>query len=223
MNTLILARGGSKGIPKKNIKILNNKPLIGHVIDAAKRSQLISHTYVSTDCDEIADVAYKYGADIIERPDELASDTSLDIDAFIHALQFMPECEEIIHLRATTPIIDAAVLDQGIRFYLDNKQDCTSMRSGHEMTESAYKFYTMRSGKFFTRLDNTISESTPRQLCIKTFKPNGYIDIVKTKVFKHHASFYGHSILAFLTDETVDIDSEEDFAYLEFLCRDTND
>ena len=90
MIALILARGGSKGIPKKNIKMLGDKHLIGHVIDSASKCSRISEIYVSTDCDEIADISKSYGAKIINRPDEFAKDDSLDIDAFKHALNFLP-------------------------------------------------------------------------------------------------------------------------------------
>ena len=149
MIALILARGGSKGVPKKNIKILANKPLIGYVIEAASKSKKIDQIYVSTDSQEISDISKKYGAKIIERPNFLAQDNSKDIDSFIHALDFLPNnIEEIVQLRATTPLIQSSVLDEGIDFYLENKINCTSMRSGHETPESITKFYKLENGFF---------------------------------------------------------------------------
>ena len=80
MNALILARGGSKGVPRKNIKDLCGKPLIYYPIEVAKKSKQISEIYVSTDDEEIANIATYYGAQVIIRPPELANDNSLDVD-----------------------------------------------------------------------------------------------------------------------------------------------
>lgn len=220
MNALILARGGSKGVPKKNIKMLDGKPLISYVIESAFRTSKISNIYVSTDCEEISDISRSYGAKIIKRPIELAKDSSKDIDSFIHALDFMPNCEEIIHLRATTPIIYPEVLIDGINYYLDNKKLCTSMRSGHETSESVYKFFKLQD-KYFKGLFNMNDEyyNLPRQESIKTFKPNGYIDIVKPSIFKDGISLHGDNILAFITKPTIEIDSIDEFEYLEYLVK----
>ena len=86
MICLILARGGSKGIPKKNIKNLDGKPLIEHVIESARNCDKIDDIFVSTDCEEIANTISKLNVKIIERPEILASDSSPDIDSFIHFL-----------------------------------------------------------------------------------------------------------------------------------------
>jgi N-acylneuraminate cytidylyltransferase len=225
MIALILARGGSKGVPKKNIKILANKPLIGYVIEAASKSKKIDQIYVSTDSQEISDISKKYGAKIIERPNFLAQDNSKDIDSFIHALDFLPNnIEEIVQLRATTPLIQSSVLDEGIDFYLENKINCTSMRSGHETPESITKFYKLENGFFKNILEasNIDYSDIPRQMCPKTFKPNGYIDILKTNVFKSNKTFYGDKILAFLTDNAIEIDSIEEFNYLEYIIKTKN-
>ena len=219
MIALILARGGSKGVPKKNIKLLGNKPLIGHVIDSASMSNKISEIYVSTDCQEIADISKKYGAKIIERPSHLASDNSTDIESFVHALEFLPKVKELIHLRATTPLIQSKIIDSAIDYYNENKYICTSMRSGHEFSESIAKFYKLNDLYFKNIIDGVDLEysNLPRQMAMKTFKPNGYIDIVKTNTFKDSKTFYGDKILAFITDPIIEIDTIEEFEYLEYL------
>lgn len=221
MITLILARGGSKSIPKKNIKILGDKPLIGHVIDSGFKTKNISEIYVSTDCDEIADISKFYGAKIIKRPVELSQDFSTDIEGFIHALEFIPKCDEIIHLRATTPLINPIILDQGIDFYSENKKNCTSMRSGHETPESAYKYFKLQDKYFKGLFDDITGEyyNQPKQKIPKTFKPNGYIDIVKTDIFRTGETFHGDNILAFITPSTVEVDSIDEFEYLEYLYK----
>jgi CMP-N-acetylneuraminic acid synthetase len=221
MIALILARGGSKGVPKKNIKILGEKPLIGHVIDSASKSEKISEIFVSTDSKEIAEISKKYGAKIIDRPSHLADDNSTDIESFIHALDFIPKVDEIIHLRATTPLIETEIINLGIDFYNQNKYICTSMRSGHELSESITKFYKLNDLYFKNLIDDLDLEysNLPRQMTIKTFKPNGYIDIVKTGVFQDSKTFYGDKILAYITKPIVEIDTIEEFEYLEFLIK----
>lgn len=210
---LILARGGSKGVPKKNIKILLDKPLIAWVIESAKDCQFISDIYVSTDCDEISRISSHYGAKIINRPEEFAKDDSLDIDAFRHALDFLPNNEEIVHLRATTPIIQHKVIDDAIRYYFENKNNCTSLRSGHKMSESIFKFFTLDE-KFFKPISD--GHYLGRQSVKSTYIPNGYVDIIKVDTINNHFSLHGDNILAFETESVIEIDSIEEFEYLEY-------
>jgi CMP-N-acetylneuraminic acid synthetase len=219
MIALILARGGSKGIPKKNIKMLGDKHLIGHVIDSASKCSRISEIYVSTDCDEIADISKSYGAKIINRPDEFAKDDSLDIDAFKHALNFLPNNEEIVHLRATTPIIKPTVIDDAIRYYFENKNNCTSLRSGHKMSESIFKFFTL-DDKFFKPISD--GHHLGRQSVKSTYIPNGYVDIIKVDTINNHSSLHGDEILAFETEPVIEIDSIEEFEYLEYKLNKKN-
>ncbi len=136
MIALILARGGSKGIPKKNIKKLLGKPLIEYVITSAKESKKITDIYVSSDDEEIIEISKKLGCKIIIRPSELSTDTSLDIDSFRHFCKELNYTEPIIHLRATTPLINHSVIDDAIEVFLKNKSLITSLRSAHETSES---------------------------------------------------------------------------------------
>jgi CMP-N-acetylneuraminic acid synthetase len=213
---LILARGGSKGIPKKNIKILIDKPLICWVIESAKKCKNIGPIFVSTDCQEIAKISSESGAIIIKRPEEISGDNSLDIESFIHALDFLPNSEEIVHLRATTPILDPQKLEDAINYYFDNKNICSSLRSGHRMAESIFKFYT-KEEKYFKPISN--EHYLGRQNVKSTFIPNGYIDIVKIETIINSKTLYGDSILAFETEPVIEIDTIDEFNYLEYKLR----
>lgn len=210
---LILARGGSKGVPKKNIKLLLDKPLIGWVIDAAKQTELISDIWVSTDCPDISKISKEFGAKVINRPEELSGDNSLDIEAFKHALNYIGDVEEIVHLRATTPVIFTDKLDEAINYYFKNKNYCTSLRSGHKMSESIFKFFTIKE-IFFTPISQ--SHFLGRQNVESTYIPNGYIDIIKVETIKKSDTLHGDKILAFETEVVIEIDTIEEFEYLEY-------
>lgn len=218
MKVLILARGGSKGIPDKNIKLLDGIPLIAYPILAAKKCKSITEVYVSTDSDKIANVAEQYGAIVIKRPSKLAQDDSLDIDVFRHAYSLMDNPDDIVHLRATTPMVSVEHIGYGIEFYNLHRNVCTSMRSAHKTTESAYKFFKT-SGKFWIGLFDIEGEyyNKGRQELPATYKPNGCIDIVQSSVFMKTDSFHGDNILAFETPEMIEVDSIGEFEYLEYL------
>ena len=194
ISAIIPARGGSKGILGKNLKEINGIPLLGYPIIAAKDSKYISEVYVSTDSEDIKSVALKYGAKVIDRPKELAGDHSLDIDVMKHAVEYLNLNNDIAHLRATTPMIQSKVLDEAIEFYNDNTA-CTSLRSAHEASETAYKSFKLP----------------------KTYQANGYIDIIKPKQFMDSESLHGDKILAFITEYTHEVDTLMDFKVLQVL------
>ena len=111
LKAIIAARGGSKRVPGKNIKLLKNKPLIVYPITEAKKCKYISEVYVSTDDTDIKKVAEEYGAKIIMRPKKYATDTALDIEVMRHAVRVLNDEDDIVHLRASTPIIKSEVID----------------------------------------------------------------------------------------------------------------
>jgi CMP-N-acetylneuraminic acid synthetase len=221
MIALILARGGSKGIPKKNIKKLLGKPLIEYVISSAKKSKKITDIYVSSDDEEIIEISKKLGCKIIIRPSELSTDTSLDIDSFRHFCKELNHTEPIIHLRATTPLVNPLVIDNAIEVFLKNKKNITSLRSAHETSESVYKFYT-KNGEFWQPIVDTMDTNLPRQSYPKTYSPNGYVDIVTPEIFMDSDSFYGDKIYSFITDKTYEIDTIDDFNYIEYILSKKN-
>jgi len=221
MVSLILARGGSKGVKKKNIKNLLGKPLIEYVITSAKQSKKITDIYVSSDDEEIIEISKKLGCKIIVRPSELSNDLSLDIDSFRHFCEELNYTEPIIHLRATTPLISPLVIDDAIEVYLKNKNILTSLRSAHETSESVYKFYK-QDGLYWYPIVDGMDTNSPRQSYPKTYSPNGYIDIVNPQVFMNSDSFYGDKIYSFITDKTYEIDTIDDFNYIEYILTKKN-
>lgn len=126
---LIPARGGSKGIPRKNIRLVGNKPLIAWTIEAARESELVSRTLVSTEDQEIADIAQQYGAEVpCYRPENLAEDTSDTLDAVLYTLDFLEQKEGytpdyVVLLQPTSPLRRSEDIDAAIRFTIERHAD----------------------------------------------------------------------------------------------------
>jgi len=220
LNAIIPARGGSKGVPGKNIKQLNGIPLLAYPIIAAKESKYINNIYVSTDDTAIAQVALEYGALVIDRPQEFATDLSLDIDVMRHAVKHLNSSDDIVHLRATTPIIKSSVIDKAIE-YFSSRLECTGLRSAHEASETAYKSFK-QVGDYWQGLFNSEFSSNdyynwPRQSLPETFQPNGYIDILKPTHFMLDDNLHGDRMLAFITPYAHEVDTIEDFKILEAI------
>ena len=115
-------RGGSKGVPRKNVKLICGKPLLGWTIEAAKASRLLDRYVVSTEDTEIADVARKGGAEVIERPTELATDEGTTLSVLQHVLVQVP-ADTVVLLQATSPIRDRDLIDSCIRRFFETGAD----------------------------------------------------------------------------------------------------
>lgn len=222
---VIPARGGSKGVPKKNIKLLGGYPLIAYSVIASELSSSIERTIVSTDSQEIADRALFYGAEVpFLRPSEIAQDHSTDLALFQHAISWFKEKESVVpdllvQLRPTTPLRIPSEIDQAIDF-IKERPDSTSLRSAHELAEPPQKMLQIDDKGFFKGFfpDDPRPEyyNLPRQLFPKAYHPNGYVDIIKTDIVQKTNSLHGSNILAFVTSFAVEIDKAEDFEYLEY-------
>ena len=218
IDCIIPARSGSKGIPKKNIILIEKVPLIAYTIFVAKHSEQINNVYVSTDSEEIAEIANLYGAKTpFLRPKYLASDKASDKQVFLHFFEEayklnIPVTENVVHLRPTTPGRSIEIIDKAILDFLSINQ-CTSMRSAHKSDFHPHKWFNMKDG-YFNPLIKSISNieitNMPRQSFPEVYIPNGYIDIVKYSTFKFKGAFHGNKIKSFLTEKVIDIDKPID-------------
>ena len=221
---VVPARGGSKGVPKKNVRLLAGYPLIAYAVLAGKLAGNIDRVIVSTDSRDIADTAAEYGAEVpFLRPAELAGDKSTDIEFFLHALNWFQEHEGgvpdyLVHLRPTTPLRDPALVGAAIS-QICSCQEATSLRSAHEMAESPHKVFQMED-RFLTGFfpDDPRPEyyNLPRQSFPKAYYPNGYVDVIKTSHLIATGTLHGPRMLGFVTPTTAEVDLPEDFDYLEF-------
>jgi CMP-N-acetylneuraminic acid synthetase len=119
---IIPARGGSKGVPRKNIKEVAGKPLITWTIEAAKESEMIDRYVVSTEDKEIADISREYGAGVIERPPELATDEASTLCVLQHLVENIP-CDIVVLLQATSPTRRPGLIDECVKEFKDNDYD----------------------------------------------------------------------------------------------------
>lgn len=119
---IIPARGGSKGIPRKNIKSIGGKPLIAWTIEAAKQSRALDRCIVSTEDKEIADVAQGYGAEILLRPQKLATDKASTLSVLQHAVSQIP-CDILVLLQPTSPVRRPALIDECVTEFIEKGYD----------------------------------------------------------------------------------------------------
>ena len=220
---VIGARSGSKRVPNKNIRLIGDIPLIAYTLEKADKLQY--PTYVSSESDEILDIVEFYSsAHTIKRPAELASDTATDIDWIKHLLiQSIDEKrgsfpEQVILLRPTTPLRCVRTLLRAINEFDSTK--FTSLRSVEEMSESCYKKFKINNG-ILEGFSNEYKD-LPNQSVPHTYTGNGYIDILLTTQIMEEDDMYGNKIQPFITENTVEIDTENDLNYMDYLIKEQN-
>jgi CMP-N,N'-diacetyllegionaminic acid synthase len=223
---LVPARSGSKGIQNKNLRTLQNKSLLDWSIRAGKEAQGISRVVVSTNSLEYAERAIEAGAEVpFIRPESISQDKSTDFEFVSHALDFF--CSEgqvpdlVVHLRPTTPFRDPKIMDQAIEDGLKRSTGVTSMRSVHEMSESAYKSFEISESRnlvsTFSKSNKLDPANAGRQSFPKTYSPNGYIDILFPDVVLNLGLLHGDNVLPIITENTIEIDSEPELNMAQAL------
>lgn len=221
---LIPARGGSKGIPRKNVIMVGGRPLIAYSIQHARVSRHITRTVVSTDDEEIARVAREHGAEVpFMRPAEYSQDLSPDIDAFRHALSWLEENEGyrpelVVHLRPTGPIRRVELIDQAIEHMLDHPE-ADSLRSISWPTQTPYKMWRIENGNLerLLHVDGLPDAcSMARQMLPEVFWQNGYVDIIRPRTILDHGMMTGDRVLPFVINDPIyELDYPESIPGLE--------
>ena len=214
---IILARGGSKGIPRKNMQFLGNKTLLEHVIDAAKGS-VLKQIWVSSEDNEIKGHCEKLGVHVYNRPVHLAQDLSTDFECLYNFLtSHANEYDYLVHLRATFPKISAEIINDAIQCFEDRYDEIDSLRSVIPASQSPYKmWFTDKDGCLQPVISDNHLHSSPRQILPPAFFQNACIDIVKTRTICSKNDIIGSRCFAYLMDENYnfDIDTQEDLKKL---------
>ena len=218
---IIPARIGSKGVPKKNIKQVGGIPLISWTIINAKKSLLIERLYISTDDEEIANIALQEGCEVpFIRPKNLARDTSKTSDLVVHAINNLNlKNEDIILLQPTSPLRRPIDIINAIEIYKNN--DCYSEVSMVDAKAPQEIQYKVSKNGALIKANTLLEKKYRRQDCEIIYKPNGAIYIFNSDKFYNEKSFITSESIPYIMPcfESLDIDEIEDFHYLEYLCQ----
>ncbi len=222
---IILARSGSKSIKDKNIVLINNKPLVNYTIEACLGSKKINRIFFLTDSKKYIDLVKKYPIEIpYIRSKKVSKDNSTDYSTIKDFLNRIKKLEYklpsfLIHMRPTSPIRDSKIIDKAINQFIKKKQ-YTSLRSIHEMEESAYKTVEINKNKLvssFSHIEDLDKINNARQNYNKTYYPNGYVDILKVNYIFKNKKLYGNKVMPFITPDPIEIDSKRKISFLKYI------
>ncbi|NTV37377.1 MAG: acylneuraminate cytidylyltransferase, partial [Anaerolineaceae bacterium] len=228
---IIPARGGSKGIPRKNIRSFAGYPLISYSIAAGLQASSVTRVILSTDDEEIAEVGRQCGAETpFLRPSELAQDATLDLPVFQHALQWLAEHEGyhpdvVVQLRPTSPIRPRTLVDDAVNMLLVHP-DADSVRGLVPSGQNPHKMWKIdpKTGQMKALLTvEGITEpyNAPRQILPPVYWQTGHIDAIRPRAIMEMNSMSGRVILPVMVDPgfTVDIDNPSDWTKAEWLAQ----
>jgi CMP-N,N'-diacetyllegionaminic acid synthase len=214
---LIPARGGSKSIPRKNVRMVNGKPLIAWSIEHGLQARTITRVICTTDDDEIAEVAKRFGAEVpFRRPAAISGDLSVDVEFHLHALEWLLNNEGyipdlVVQLRPTHPIRRPTTIDRAVELLVAHP-DADSLRAVRKAVFTPYKMWRLRDDGFLAPL-LTIKGipdpyNMPRDILPPILQQDGYVDITRSRTVFEQGTTTGRRILPFLVDDEpiVDID-----------------
>lgn len=221
---IIPARGGSQGVPKKNIKILAGRPLIAYTINAALRSKYHPRVVVSTDDESIAEIAREFGAEVpFIRPSHLAKHDTPMLPVLQHAIECLKKdgynADIIAVLQPTSPLRTSEHIDQAISILLNTGAD--SVVSLCEAEHSPYWMKKIdRAGRVTPFLD-TEKEYNRRQDLPKVYRLNGAIFITRPDIIVKKGRVLGDDTRAYImkVEDSIDIDTEFDFKIAELIMK----
>jgi N-acylneuraminate cytidylyltransferase len=226
---IIPARGASKRIPHKNIKILCGKPLIEYTIDAAKKSMYIDRIITSTDDEATAKIALRAGSEIpFMRPPELSGDVVTDFPVFLHALNWLMEHESykpdiVVQLRPTSPMRTTEHIDEAIKILVTDPS-ADSVRTVTVTEQSPYKMYEIDGEgllkPIITLDNNTESFNLPNQILPVIYKHVGYVDVVRAEIITKKKKMTGSRIIPLVIEKAYSgINTLQDWDYYEYLLN----
>lgn len=227
--TIIPARGGSKSIPRKNIRPFAGHPLIAYSIAASLMAKTVTRTIISTDDSEIANISQQYGAQVpFIRPAELALDDTPDLPVYIHALQWLKENENyqpdiFVQLRPTSPFRRVSHIDEAVH-RLISQPEADAIRTVCIPFQNPFKMWYIKPDGFMQPIMETeYSEpyNLPRQALPDVYWQTGYVDAAWTRTVTFKNSMTGDRIMPLIInqDEWIDIDSPDDWQRAERLIE----
>lgn len=217
---IIPARGGSKGIPRKNIVEVGGKPLIAWTIEAAKNSTYIDKLILSSDDDEIMKVAEEWGCEVpFKRPLELSQDDTPGIEPVLHAVREVEGFDYLVLLQPTSPLRSTEDIDQCIQMCIEGQaESCVSIV---ETDKSPYWMYTLDQEDTLKKLINDENQYYQRQKAPKVFALNGAIYVADINRVLQSRSLVDHRTLGYVMpkERSIDIDTKMDLLLAEALIK----
>ena len=209
---LIPARGGSKGLPRKNVLPAHGRPLLAWSIEAASQSRYVDKCVVSSDDDEVMEAGRRWGADVpFRRRAELASDTASSMDVVLHALDMLGAWDIVVLLQPTSPLRTAQDVDAALeRMLLNKAPSCVSVCP---VEESPYWMFTLDAKQALQPVLGTGAMVTRRQDLPPVYKLNGAVYAARTSWLRQTRSFVGPGTVAhpMPLERSLDIDTQADF------------
>ena len=223
--SIIPARGGSKGIPRKNLKPILDKPLVAYTIEASLKSNFITKTIVSSEDDEIIEVSKKFGAEVIRRPDELAADVTKTAPVMLQVLNELEKkgyrADYVVLLQPTCPLRDEKYIDDAFKYYFEKqKQGYDSCFSAFSMGYTHAKWRILHNNKLESLYDFRIRPR--RQETDEHYKmicENGAFYALPWDTLKEVKDFIGYNPIAYVTPRVIDIDTPDDFKKVEEMLK----
>jgi CMP-N-acetylneuraminic acid synthetase len=225
---LVTARGGSKGIPHKNVRLVAGKPLIAWTLDAASRSQAIDRVIVSTDSPEIANVAIRFGAEVpFLRPPELALDHSSHLDVALHALEWLENhslepVDYLVTLQPTSPLRVESDMDGAVK--LAQQSDADAVIGVCEAEAHPYLMHQRASNGVLTPFITTDRRYLRRQDLPTAYRINGAVYVHQAwRLLANRVWFPSHVVgYVMPAKRSLDIDTEWDLKVADYLLRESN-
>ena len=223
---IIPARGGSKGVPRKNIVNINNIPLIGYTINAALKSNKLTDVVVSTDDAEIAEISRDLGAQVpFIRPIDLASDQAQSSPVIEHAVHFMENIkgfkyDAVLMLQPTSPLRTSKHINESLDLF--TSQDCDSVVSIVSVGGNhPFRMKRLIGDQLINYIDQGFWDMRPRQSLPDVYIRNGAIYLIKRNVFMQNQQLIGDRCLGYIMNdyESTNIDTPIDLKIAELLLN----
>ena len=223
--SIIPARGGSKGIKRKNLKPILDKPLVAYTIEASLKSKYITRTIVSSEDSEILEVSKKYGAEVVVRPDELAQDETKTAPVMLHVLDELEKmgykADYIVLLQPTCPLRNEKYIDNAFKYYFEKqKEGFDSCFSAFSIGYTHAKWRILHNDKLEGLYDFRIRpRRQEEEQHYKMICENGAFYALPWDTLKEVKDFIGYNPSAYITPQVIDIDTIEDFKKVEEILK----
>ncbi|MBR3605799.1 MAG: acylneuraminate cytidylyltransferase family protein [Candidatus Gastranaerophilales bacterium] len=223
--SIIPARGGSKGIKRKNLKPILDKPLVAYTIEASLKSKYITKTIVSSEDSEILEVSKSFGAEVIVRPDELAADETKTAPVMLQVLDELEKtgykADYVVLLQPTCPLRDEKYIDNAFEYYFEKqKEGYDSCFSGYSIGYTHAKWRILHDEKLESLYDFRIRPRRQEtEQHYKMIAENGAFYALPWDILKEAKDFIGYNPTVYITPRVIDIDTIEDFKKVEEMLK----